>query len=47
MLALGLGGGLAYLRRRRGAQEAPPLTEQERARLDALLKDEGRPEGRP
>lgn len=39
MLALGLAGGLAYLRRRRGAQEAAPLTEEERARLDALLKE--------
>lgn len=39
MLALALGGGVVYLRRRRGGAEVAPLTEAERARLEAILKD--------
>ena len=40
VVLIGAGAVFAYLRRRRSAGEATPLTREERARLDALLAEE-------
>lgn len=39
MLIVALGGGAVYLRRRRAAVEPQPLSPEEQARLEAILKE--------
>jgi cytochrome c-type biogenesis protein CcmH len=39
LVALGIGGGYVWSRRRGSGRDDPALTEEEQTRLDALLKD--------